>query len=78
MSCRCFVSLAFAADMYRHDIYEKSASGTMIVFIHDFGNLRVEAEYSNTVEPDLENSYLVRLYAITLVTFPLISIDLHK
>lgn len=43
----------------RHGIYEKSASNTMIVFVHDFGNLRIEAEYHDTCEPNLVNSYLV-------------------
>lgn len=48
------------ADLDRHDIYGKSPSNTMVVFVHDFGNLRIEAEYHDTVEPNLASSYLVR------------------
>lgn len=31
----------------------------MVVFVHDFGNLRVETQHADSVEANLESSYMV-------------------
>ncbi|OCF43376.1 histone deacetylase 6/10 [Kwoniella heveanensis CBS 569] len=41
------------------NVYDAGPRGVLVVFVHDFGNLRVETEGVSTTNVHLENSYLL-------------------
>ncbi|WVF65792.1 hypothetical protein IAT40_000526 [Kwoniella sp. CBS 6097] len=41
------------------NVYEAGPRGVLVVFVHDFGNLRVETDDVSTTNVHLENSYLL-------------------
>lgn len=49
------------------DVYEKSRSDTLVLFVHDFGNLRAEPTGAESVDVSLTHSYLVSRRSVFMI-----------